>query len=159
MFIVCLLFDCCFLSFFFILFFFSNTIKRHKSRLNRRLNPGLKSIFSWLFSNIQQISQVLPSKSAFCSKVSFFLYVDLLIVFCLCFCESSVESLFSSCFYVVSFFWIGFYVQSFCGIVVFFLSLFFVFYLFPWFWSSVRIFFTTLCGVHWHIVWGFRYIL
>ena len=81
------------------LLFFSNTIKRNKSRLNRRLNPGLKSaLFLIFFFNVQQISQVVPSKSALCSKVSFFL------ILCVFFSESSVESLFSSCVYFVYFF-------------------------------------------------------
>ena len=141
--------------FFNMFVFFSHTIKRHKSRLNRRLNPGLKSLFFLMFF---QCSADFPSSSF---KISIlqqsFLFFYMLI--CFLFVYVFVSLLLSICFPVVSmlflFFWIVFYVQSFCGIVVFKVY-FFVFYLVPWFWSSVRIFFTTLCGVHWHIVSGFR---
>ena len=116
------------------LLFFSNTIKRNKSRLNRRLNPGLKSaLFLIFFFNVQQISQVVPSKSALCSKVSFFWFCVFF------FSESSVESLFSSCFYFVYFF---VFLICFLFSVVFWI----VFYYFfsPWFWSSVRNSFSQL---------------
>ena len=131
MFIICLLFDFCFLSFFYIFVFFSNTIKRHKSRLNRRLNPGLKSLF---FLTLFQCSADFPSSSfkisilqqsflfSICWFVDIFLFMFLWV-----FCWVSVFQLFLFCFF---FFWIVFYVQSFCGIVVFYVY-FFGFYLFP----------------------------
>ena len=128
MFIVCLFFVFCFLSFFLTCLFFSPTrLKDTNPDSTEDSIPDSNLYFSWLFSNVQQISQVLPSKSAFCSKVFFFLYVDLLIFLCLCFCESSVESLFSSCFYGVSFFLNWFL----CSVVLWdccFLSLFFCFW-------------------------------
>ena len=65
----------------------------------------------------------------FAAKFPFFLYVDLF-SFCLCFCESSVEYLFSSCFYVVSFFSeLCFMFSRFVGL----LFLKFIFLFFIWF--------------------------
>ena len=135
MLIICLLFVY-FLIFvslvFFTFLFFSPTLLKDTNPDSTEDSiPDSNLYFSWLFSNVQQISQVLPSKSAFCSKVSFFLYVDLLIFFCLCFCESSVESLFSSCFYFVSFFSELFFTFShFVGLLFFtFIFLFFICFL------------------------------
>ena len=110
------------------LLFFSNTIKRNKSRLNRRLNPGLKSaLFLIFFFNVQQISQVVPSKSALCSKVSFFLILCVfffwvfcwvsvfqLFLFCLFFCFSDLFFIFSRFFWIVFYYFFFSLILEFC---------------------------------------------
>ena len=130
MFIVCLFFDFCFRSFFLTCLFFSPTrLKDTNPDSTEDSIPDSNLYFSWCFSNVQQISQVLPSKSAFCSKVSFFSicwFVFFLFMFLWVFCWVSVFQLFLCCFF---FFWIVFYVQSFCGIVVF--KVYFLFFI--WF--------------------------
>ena len=118
---------CVYFLFFFLsicLYFccFPDTIKRNKSRLNRRLNPGLKSAF---FLTVFQCSADFPS---FSFKISILQQSFLCFVFLfLFFSESFVESLFSSCLYVVYFlfFWCVFYFQLF--FVVLFLKKFLFF--------------------------------
>ena len=80
-------------------------------------------MFFLFFPNVQQIFQVIPSISAFCSQVPFLFFVYYLFISCIvCFChhicclfavyyliifclfsESSIGYLFSSCFYFVYF--------------------------------------------------------
>ena len=114
-------FLCVFLSFFVYLslacltclFFSSNTIKRNKSRLNKRPNPGLKSAFFLIFPMFSRFPKLLPSKSASCSKVSSYF---------ICFFFFRVQSiLLSLCFPVV---FMCFFVFWFCLFSVVFLDFF-----------------------------------
>ena len=114
MFIVCLFFYFCFRSFFNMFVFFSHTIKRHKSRLNRRLNPGLKSLFFLMFF---QCSADFPSSSF---KISIlqqsFLFFCMLI--CFLFVYVFVSLLLSICFPVVSMLFLFFLNCVLCSVVL-----------------------------------------
>ena len=82
-FLFVVVFFCLFVLSFFNMFAFlsPNTIKRNKSRLNKRLNPGLKSAcFLTFFSNVQQISQVASFKISILQQNFFFFFMFILFV-------------------------------------------------------------------------------
>ena len=114
----------CSLGFFSIFIFSPTRLKETNPDSTEDSIPDSNLHFSWLFSNVQQISQVFPSKSAFCSKVSFVLffyfYFFLSLLLSLCFpvvcmlfifCFSDVFFIFSCfllyCFLKKNVFWIS----------------------------------------------------
>ena len=104
-----------------------NNWKTETQQKTQKIKKKTIFMFFLFFPNVQQISQVIPSISAFCSQVPFFVYY-LFISCILCFCPHicclfavyyliifCVEYLSSSCVYFVSFlfFWFVFYFQFF----------------------------------------------
>lgn len=111
--------------------------------------PDSNLYFSWFFPMFSRFPKFFLQNQHFAAKFPFFY---MLICWYFFLCGAFVFLLFLFCFF---FFWIVFYVQSFCGIVVFLIVFLFFICLFE-FGVLWGFFFTTLCGVHWHIVSGFR---
>ena len=113
-----------FLRFFSIFIFYPTRLKEINPDSTEDSIPD--SNLRFLFPDVQQICQVFPSKSAFCSQVSFFFWV---------FCWVSVFQL----FFILFLFCFSdlFFIFS-CFLDLFFLITSCFFHVFPWFWSSVR---------------------
>ena len=106
--------SCVFPSFFRNMFIFTKTTTKNKSRLNRRLNPGIKTACFLRSSKIKHFFQVVPSKSeidcclslllSICFLFVFFLSCLLSLAFTLVFCYFFWCVLFFQCVFIFAVF-------------------------------------------------------